>query len=314
MKASCLVIGSGWMAQEYLKAAKFISDLSICFYAPSGKNKDAIQNLGGKFYTDLEKAFSEAKPTHVIVASSIDTLAAVTGHMVEKGIRNILVEKPAFLYEKDGEQLIKKTEGAKVYVGYNRRFYASAAKALEMIKKNDEKFKGVQFEFTELASDFAASPKFPTEVKSHWAHSNSSHVIDFAFFPIGLPRTSEFNTLRVGELSWHPTASEMVGCGISEKGIPFSYSAYWGGVGRWSVEWITDKTRYIFRPMEKLSIQKLGSFSYEEIALDWKFEGAKHGLVEQLQGFLQGDDSRLLSLKDSMALHKTVSKMAGYKQ
>ena len=54
-----------------------------------------------------------------------------------------------------------------MYVGYNRRFYASGAKALEMIKANNETLVGVQFEFTELASDVANVDKFSADVKKH---------------------------------------------------------------------------------------------------------------------------------------------------
>ena len=311
---SCLIIGSGWMAQEYLKAAKFLPQDKFSVYAPSERNKEAITKLNGKFYTDLNLALTEAKPTHVIVASSVESLVEVSKKVLELKINNVLIEKPAYLHRPEGEDLLKRAGGKNVLVGYNRRFYASANKPLEMIKANDEKFVGVQFEFTELATDVTGTDKFSTETKEHWAHANSSHVIDFAFFPVGLPQENRWQAYKVGSLTWHPSAAQMVGSGLTEKGIPFSYSAYWGGVGRWSTEWITDKTRYIFRPMEKLQVQRLGTFSYQEIDLEWKYEGAKHGLVEQLKGFLHGEGSgKFLTLQQSLKLNKAISEIAGYK-
>lgn len=303
------------MAQEYLKAAKHVQNSEFAVYAPSEKNKADVTQLGAQFYTDLPQALSTVKPTHVIVASSVESLVGVAKNVFEVGVNNILLEKPGYLHLAEGEELLKRAGTKNVVLAYNRRFYASAQKALEMIQANGEKFVGVQFEFTELASDANGNGKFSKETQANWAHANSSHVIDFAFFPIGLPQDGQWTAYKVGGSSWHPTADQMVGSGLTEKGIPFSYTAYWGGVGRWSVEWVTDKTRYIFRPMEKLQIQKLGTFSYQDIDLGWNYEGAKHGLVEQLDGFLNGvHQEKFLSLRDSLKLNRTISTIAGYKQ
>ncbi|WP_413613343.1 Gfo/Idh/MocA family oxidoreductase [Bdellovibrio sp. HCB-110] len=312
-KHSCLVVGAGWMAQEYLRAGKFIPNLQMFFWAPSEKNRNKIEELGGHFSTDLDELIAKYQPKFGVVASSVETLPRMSITLLEKGIQNLLIEKPAFMKQSDGLMLKEESRGRKVFVAFNRRFYASATMALNMIKQNNEKMKSVHFEFTELAADIENNAKFPEEVKNHWALANSSHVIDFGFFPIGLPKAGEWCATQSGKLPWHPSAAEMVGSGVSIKGIPFSYTANWSGVGRWSVEWVTDKTRYIFRPMEKLQVQRLGSFSYEEISLNWKYEGAKHGLVEQLDGFINGIDSdRLLSIEESLKLHEVVSKMANY--
>lgn len=313
-KKSCLVIGAGWMAQEYLKAARYISNLQMSFYAPSEKNKLNIESLGGLFFVDLKTAIRTVQPTHIIVASSVDSLSAMTQNMLDMGFENILVEKPAYLNNAEAEAIVSKIRTQSVYVAYNRRYYASAAKAMQLIEQNNEKIVGVQFEFTELSSDIEKNEKFSDMVKSHWALANSSHVIDFAFFPIGLPQKSKLSCYQCGHLDWHKTAAQMVGSGLSQKGVPFCYSAYWGGVGRWSVDWITDKTRYVFKPMEKLQIQKIGQFSYEEVSLSWPYEGVKHGLVEQLEAFICGNKAQhLLTLQQSVELHHIVALMAGYK-
>lgn len=312
-KKTCIVMGAGWMAQEYLKALNYFSDIGVGFYAPSEKNKSAIEGLGGKFYSNLDQALDELSPQYAIVATSVEALPKTIEMMVEHKIPNILAEKPGYLTANEGIKLIEGRRNSKIVIGYNRRFYPSVSMALSLIEKSKEIFQAVTFEFTELSAAVGDSTKYPPNVKNHWVHANSSHVIDLAFFPVGLPNLEKTKMARQGSLAWHSSAAVMIGSGLTTKNIAFNYGAYWSGVGRWSVEWITDKSRYIFRPMEKLQVQRLGSFNYEEIPLVTKFEKAKPGLGEQLEAFFYGVNAgRLLSIEDSMLLHQIMSKMAGY--
>ena len=80
------------------------------------------------------------------------------------------------------------------------------------------------------------------------------------------------------------------GAGVSEKGALFSYQANWGAPGRWSVEILTNKHRLIFKPIERLQIQNIGSIDTKfvdiEDEIDAKF---KPGLYRQVCDFLDND-------------------------
>ena len=46
----------------------------------------------------------------------------------------------------------------------------------------------------------------------------------------------------------------------------FSYNANWESAGRWWVEFLTNKNRYLMKPMEQLFVQKRGSISLDKIS------------------------------------------------
>ena len=75
-------------------------------------------------------------PEYAIVAVSGINLAPVTLLLLNAGVKNILVEKPGATYLNEIKMVCDAAEKmkAKVYIGYNRRFYASTEKALEIIK------------------------------------------------------------------------------------------------------------------------------------------------------------------------------------
>ena len=115
--------------------------------------------------------------------------------------------------------------------------------------------------------------------------ANSSHVVDLAFFLGGKP--ARISSYKSGALKWHPKGSVFSGAGVSSSGALFSYSANWAAPGRWGVEIMTSKHRLIFRPLEKLQIQNIGSVSIEEVPIDYKLEKEfKPGLYSQVRAFI----------------------------
>ena len=59
------------------------------------------------------------------------------------------------------------------------------------------------------------------------------------------------------KISWHPSASGFVGSGVTDNGVLFSYISNWDCPGRWSVEIITNKRRFILSPLEELKEKKI---------------------------------------------------------
>jgi predicted dehydrogenase len=311
-----LLIGTGYMAKEYVKVLK---DLEVD-YVVIGNSKDSCE----KFQNDtgikaqeggIETFIKNNKiyDCYVINAVNAEKLYETTKLLLENNIKNILVEKPAALYKKETNQLyeLSKRKNANVFVAYNRRFYASTLKAKEIIK-NDKGVTSFNFEFTEWAHEIEKLDK-PKSVLERWFIANSTHVVDLAFYLGGVPK--EICCYTSGSLNWHPSASVFSGSGISESGALFSYFANWESAGRWSVEILTKKHKLIFRPMEKLQIQKKGSINQEFVEIEYSLdEKYKPGVYLQTKVFLTGKIENLCTLSEQLNNFDLYLRMANYSE
>jgi len=117
-----------------------------------------------------------------------------------------------------------------------------------------------------------------------------------------------------GKLDWHPSSSIFSGAGVSIKGALFNYGANWETAGRWSVEVLTKKNRYILRPMESLLVQKRGAIPQLPVELDDQIDkDFKLGLFRQVDAFLGDRTKELCSIGEQVSLVSTYNKMAIYK-
>lgn len=293
------IIGAGNMAKEY---AKILLELNVEF-STIGRGEKSAQNfeseIGTKVITGgIQKYLQQTnfRPNHAIVCVNDEELSKTTILLLENNIVNILVEKPAGLSKKEISEVVKKSHERKanVFVAYNRRFYSSVLKAMELIKE-DGGVTSFNFEFTEWSHVVVTLGK-SKKVLENWLLANSSHVIDMAFFLGGKPQ--KITSFVSGGLSWHPSASAFAGSGITENGALFSYQANWEAPGRWGVEVLTRNHRFIFRPLEKLFFQEIGSVELKEFPigdeLDKKF---KPGLFLQVKKFLDGDTVNFCSIQ-----------------
>lgn len=296
-----LIVGAGPMAIEYAKVLNHLKKKCLVI-----GNKKASANtffeatkilvVTGGIKKWLRNHKVGEVPKTAIVATPEETLGTVTIELLRYGVKNILVEKPGGLDWKDITNVynysIKKK--ARVYVAYNRRFYASVQKAMEIIKK-DGGLSSFFFEFTEW-SHIVSKLKKPTVVKNWWYLQNSTHVLDMAFFMGGLPQ--QISSFTKSHLRWHPKASIFTGAGLTKKQIPFSYIANWNSPGRWVIEMMTSKHRLIFKPLEKLQIQNIGSVEIIEEKIDNKKDlDFKPGVFAEVKSFL-GDKKFLCTIKE----------------
>lgn len=250
-------------------------------------------------------------PERAIVSVGIEELRNVTLRLMRYGIKKILVEKPAGLNSQEIKEVhdFALKNSAEVYVAYNRRFYASVLKANEIIQE-DGGLTSFHFEFTEWGNVVEALEKIP-EIKKNWFLVNSSHVVDMAFFLGGGPK--DLCSFTTGGLSWHPSASIFSGAGITHKGALFSYHANWQAPGRWGVEIMTQKHRLIFRPLEKLQVQKIGSLVIEEVMLNDQLDTHfKPGLYKQVESFLNDDTKHMCTIQEHWSNIGIYRKMGNY--
>lgn len=308
------LIGTGYMAREY---AKILVSLKQEFIAV-GRGLESSEKFKKEFGVKVEvggvSKFLEKKPAianYAIVCTPVDTLASVTLELLRYGFKNILVEKPGGISSDQLKELRSEADerSSKVLIGYNRRFYAST---LELKKRlEEEELIAANFEITEWSNVIKNEP-CTSEVKEKWIYANTSHVIDLVLNVTG-PLKS-FTAYTAGSLDWHSSASRFVGSGLTENDVVISYMGYWDGPGRWSAEFITKNNRYVFRPMEKLQVQKINSVSLDEVQdIDYSLEQEfKPGLYLQTTALLNNEYENFCTLEEQIINFDLYNTIAGY--
>jgi predicted dehydrogenase len=296
-----VIIGPGGIAKDYAKVVQALKTNAIAI----GRNKEKCdlfeKETGLKCIATPLDAYLKTidiASTYFIISVNTENLGFVIRDLISQRAKHILVEKPAGIDKDDIALTIKLLEGKNVfpYVAYNRRFYASFQKAIELIKEQGG-LTSFSFEFTEWAHELEKYNK-TKEALEHWLLGNSSHVIDVAFFVAGLPKEMHSFTSGAGVIKWHPAASQFSGAGVTIKGVIFSYQANWASAGRWGVEFNTLQGKLILRPMEKLFFQKKGELTINEIELNNKQDiDFKPGLYKQVEAFLNGDATNMITIQ-----------------
>lgn len=316
---SVWLIGAGPMAEVYYTVlADLEQDITII-----GRSAERAESLSKKIghpviSGGLSKVLIDNPelPDTAIVAVGVEVLAETCRELIKYGVKKILVEKPAGLNieEINSVNEMANNAGSEVFVAYNRRFYAAVEKAAKIIEE-DKGAVSFNFEFTEWSNKIEPLKK-ADGVKEQWLLGNSTHVIDLAFFLGGEPKDMVCYNGGENELYWHPSASRYSGAGVSEKDALFSYHADWCAPGRWSVEILTKEHKLIFRPMERLQIQKIDTVAVTEVnGVDYTYdEKYKPGLFKQVEAFLDLNLSKsLCTLGEHMKKLEFYKKISGKK-
>lgn len=308
------LIGTGLMAKEY---AKVLLDLK-CNFVVVGRSKENCDSFRDSFNVNvldgglLRFLHNKPKlPNAVIVAVGIESLSETVLNLLDFGVKYILLEKPGFGYPSELQNIVnhKNSFNAKIVLAYNRRFYSSVMHAEKLIEL-DGGVTTFSFEFTEWSHLIKDLKKHPAE-HQNWFLGNSSHIIDTAFFLSGKPK--KICCFYDGGLPWHTKSSRYSGAGITDKKALFSYIANWEAPGRWAMEFSTKSRRYIFKPLETLQVQEIGSISINIIDIDDSLDKKyKPGLFLQTSAFLKTDLNRFCTIEEQSEMIQVYCKMSGY--
>lgn len=313
------LIGAGPMALDYAKVLKALNEKFVIVSRGQVKANELKTILDCEVIVGgIENHIKSCNyiPKYCINSVGIDKLSETTNLLLNAGIKNILLEKPGVAYAAEIYSLVDlaKKKKASVLLAYNRRFYQSTLAAKKIIEE-DGGVTSFNFEFTEWSHSIGQILHLKTEAEmQNWFLGNSTHVIDLAFYLAGMPK--EINCYYSGknELDWHKTSSNYCGAGITKNGALFAYHANWKAPGRFSVEILTNKHRLIFRPLEKLQIQNIGSVAINMVenlnySLDEKF---KPGVYLQTKAFLENNLSEFCTLEEQTEKMSMYKQMSGY--
>lgn len=303
------LVGLGTIALDYAKVLKALAVDYVAIGRGSHNAKKFEEETGHPAIIGGVEAYiatNPEKPSHVIIDVNLEALSEVTESVLNFGVRNILLEKPGVYHPSEINKLIilENKNKANIYIAYNRRFYASTLKAEEIIIQ-DGGVSSFLFEFTEWGHLMKELYKESHSKTNYLFLTNSTHVVDLAFFLGGNPK--KLVTFSKGEVDWHLSNTVFSGAGITEKDALFSYHANWEAPGRWSVEVLTPKHRLYFKPMETLQIQEIGSVAVTPVQLDNTLDKEfKPGLYLQVKSFLEGKTERFCSLQEQKEMIEEV--------
>ena len=317
LNSRVLLIGSGFMAREYLKVLASLGNEVIIV----GRSEEKIRALKSDypnfeyFSGGLENFLEQHSdiPEFVINAASVNQLRSTTILLMDAGVKYILLEKPGDLTLSGLNEIkLKSIEfSADVLIAYNRRYYSSISVLKEQVEI-DGGIKSAHFEFTEWIHTIDPI-MYDSETLKKWIISNSSHVIDTVFSLIGIPKELIAFVGGKDAIAWHPSGSIFIGSGISEKNIPFTYHSNWEGPGRWAIEISTRKRRFFLRPMEKLQQQIKGSIQITDFVIDdFLDKEFKAGLYLQTKSFLELDFKNMISISNQINALSYYNKIGGY--
>jgi predicted dehydrogenase len=309
MEKKVFIIGTGQMAIDYLA----VLNNQNCDVTVIGRGEESAIKFEAKtgvkpFVGGLQeyiKNSSLLQNAYVIIATGTEALMTTLLLALQAGAYKILIEKPAAI---SIEELVENEEKLKpysdrVFVAYNRRFYASVIEAQKMIDE-DGGLQTMHFEFTEWAHKIEPLKKAPG-VKENWFFANSTHVVDLAFYLAGNPIDWKAFS-KAGLLKWH-SKTNFTGAGITDKGVLFSYLSNWESAGRWAIELLTEKRRIYLKPMEGISVQEKGTVAVVEHKLDDSLDlQFKPGLYRQVDAFVNGNYFCLLGIETHMQASKEV--------
>lgn len=311
-----LIIGAGWMAEQYCITLTQMGIRNVSIVSRSEKSaRNCCEKFGFQpFHGGYEKCLPELGTFDLaIVATSVHKLKPAAMRAVECGNKNILVEKPASLYSSELFEWAKQSDdgNVRIRIAYNRLVYPNLWK-LKALVQSEGGITSCRYTFTELVHTINFNNN-QTDVYERWGIANSLHVISMTHYLIGLPE--EMQTYRFGKLDWHPSGDRFVGAGVTNENIPFSYHADWSSAGRWGIEIMTLENAYRLIPLEQLYRCKKGTFNWELVETTSAFPDVKQGIAEEVGIMLDLEFEKtvpLVTIKKAAKYNELAEEILGY--
>jgi len=300
------LIGSGYMATEYLKASSAVENLDIVSIYSRNNQTAAVLAKNFKILNIAAGVddFAELELDFIIVC--VPELATV-GIITEFSGLNIplLVEKPVGLTLTDALSIesLSKDKNLPIFAALNRRFYGSSRRVLnELSTTSGKRFIQVNDQENTIAALAAGQP---SEVVDNWMFANSIHIVDYILIVCRGEPTVLYK--RINALN---DVSYVVHANISfSSGDEALYACYWNIPGGWSVNISTASKTWQLSPLESARSRGIGDRHYTEFEAEGFDLSYKPGLVRMLlevQKCIKGQLHGLTTISDANRTMKLI--------
>ncbi len=303
------IIGTGYMAQEYvnviksLSINKTISVLGTTFAKSTSFKKKNNLDYAAKSVADLKKKFNV---NYLIICVREERLYQLINKIIKYDWK-CLCEKPLgynFDQTKKIVNKLKKKNIKNFFIGLNRRAYYSTKIAIELIKKNSFKKKR-RIEIIDQ-EDLIHQKKIGTKKKviDNFMYTNSVHLIDYTnIFCRG--DIKKIKTLMPYKGNKPHIVSKIIYFSSGDECI---YKCYWNIKARWSVNIQSQKSYIKLKPLETItSNYKLKNVVNKNLKKWDKIY--KPGLKLQLIEFLKKNENLLLTPIEYFNLARRIKKI-----
>jgi predicted dehydrogenase len=298
--ARVVLIGSGYMAEQYLLAAKSLQQIEVVGIA--SRNLLTAQKLADDFHirvvsNSTQELISNLMPDVILVCVSELSTEEVLSSLIHFQIP-IVAEKPVGLSLEQALRIeaMASEAGCPVYVALNRRMYSSTKQVMEAVESSiGNRFVRIIDQENQIAARNSGQPDL---VVSKWMFANSIHLIDYIRFVCrGDVTTTSRKSYSLSADGW-----VMVSQIEFSSGDQALYTCYWNTPARWSVDISIGDRLWQLAPLESARVFTLNSLTPTEFLIDAKDLSAKPGIIgvlEETLNFLNGLSTTLCSISDA---------------
>ena len=300
------LVGSGYMATEYLKASTVVENLEIV--SIYSRNANTAASLASHFnvsnIAQTVEDFACLDLDFIIVCVPELSTAVIIASLFKLNVP-LLVEKPVGLTLADALAIESqaKAMGVPVYAALNRRFYKSSLNVFgEISKISDKRFVQVIDQENTIAAKAAGQPQLVIE---NWMFANSIHIIDF----ITTVCRGEPNILSTSRTLLSESAFVINSQIAFSSGDEALYTCFWNTPGGWSVNINTSTKAWQLSPLEVARARNLDDRRYLDFpndSLDTSFKPGLVRLLVELAKCCSGQDHSLTTISDANRTMKLI--------
>jgi predicted dehydrogenase len=251
-----VVVGAGYTAREHVRALRDVPGVSLA--GIHSHTRSRAEGLAAEFGIEavcdsVPELYERSAAALVFLAVPELSMNAVAKASFEFPW-TVMMEKPPGYNLADALDIERAAEvkQRRVLVALNRRFLSAALRAkAELSQTPVRRFVKVQDQQDQAAALQAGQP---AEVVRNWMYANSIHTIDYLRV-FGRGRITSVDPV----LRWNPERPGVVVCRIAyDSGDVGLYQGIWHGPGPWAVTVTAAEQRCEMRPLEKLTLHRLG--------------------------------------------------------
>lgn len=280
-----LIIGGGQISLEYSEICLSLGHITTLVSRSRCKPASYLDRKFSFINSDVFNLGQGVldKATHIIVAVQPRFTFEIVKYLVYNSNAKLLVEKPVCMTSSELCLIQREEFDQRIHVAFNRRYFESVEVAKNLI--NDKPILSAEICFTEMKDRMKGSDD---EIRL-WGMCNTIHLFDMAFYLAGIPDNVQTTRSTIDNVDSFSVTGNL------PNGV-VSMNAHWGGPGNWGISVATPDEKLFFDPLEKLRVQKTGSFGKDEIQLDPGVNrGFKDGFYAQTVDFLDGSKDKFIS-------------------